>query len=177
MKTIKNFYSDLKRNIIFIAINIISLSIALYLFSKNQQPEILTAILAVGISLSIGYKQLQIENDKMFKELFIKFTSTYDEKYNNTLNEIEDKYKSNNLYELEKNEKSLLIDYLNFCAEEYLWYTKNRIDEDVWKSWRNGMLYFFNIPPINSFVLKEKGQADSYYGLFHNIRKSITNWK
>ena len=78
---------------------------------------------------------------------------------------------------MNEDEKLLIIDYLNFCAEEYLWYKKNRIDENVWKSWKNGMLYFMNIPVINEFVLNQKEQANSYYGLFSKIGKNLENWK
>lgn len=144
------------------------------LFLINDKIEIFSAIIAIGISLSIGIKQFQIENDKMFKELFSHFTNKYDKKFNHELTKITASNKA--VGELSSDEKFILIDYLNFCAEEYLWYTKNRIDKRVWDSWRNGMLYFLNQPIINEYVLKEKGQENSYYGLFSNIKNNLNNW-
>ena len=117
---LNEFSQNIKRNLGFIFINVLSLLIAIFLFSKNEKIEILTAVLAIGISLSIGMKQLQIENDKMFKELFSQFTCKYDTKYNNELIRITNK--SENLTDVEK---LFLTDYLNFCSEEYLWYSKN----------------------------------------------------
>lgn len=177
-----NFIQFFKRNIEIIIINLLFLTFALLVFyltgnKKEGNKEVAIAILVTGISLSIGIKQLQIENDKIFKELFTNFNSVYDAKFNNTLNRIDSNYKNKNTYILNEDEKLLIIDYLNFCAEEYLWYKKNRIDENVWKSWKNGMLYFMNIPVINEFVLNQKEQANSYYGLFSKIGKNLENWK
>jgi len=70
-----------------------------------------------------------------------------------------------------------VIDYLNFCSEEYLWYTKGRIPDMVWTSWENGMIYFFNLPPINGIIISQNSQKTSYYGLFDKISKRIHNWK
>ena len=169
---LNEFSQNIKINLWFIFINVLSLLIAILQKKKNEKIEILTAVLAIGISLSIGMKQLQIENDKMFKELFSQFTCKYDTKYNNELIRITNK--SENLTDVEK---LFLTDYLNFCSEEYLWYSKNRIDKKVWDSWRNGMLHFLNHPKINQFVLEEKGQENSYYGLFTEIRNDLKNWK
>lgn len=44
-----------------------------------------------------------------------------------------------------------------------------------WDSWENGMVYYLNKPIINQVILKEKGQKDSYYGLFDKIEKRIKN--
>lgn len=164
---------NFKRNIGFIFINIFFLVVAILLFFwKDEKIEILTAVLAVGISLSMGMKQFQIENDKMFKELFSQFTCKYDKKYNNELIRIIQSPEN-----LNNEERLFLTDYLNFCAEEYLWFSKNRIDKKVWDSWKNGMLYFLNQPKINQFVMEEKGQENSYYGLFTEIGKDLQNWR
>lgn len=165
-----------KRNIEYIFINVLFLIVAIIVFYLLRNKEIAAAILVTGISFSIGIKQLQVENDKMFKELFINFNSKYDTKFNNTLNNIDFKFNSNSEYQLTEEEKFIIIDYLNFCSEEYLWYSKNRIDECVWESWRNGMIYYLNIPVINSFILTQKGQANSYYGLMRNIGSKLNNW-
>ena len=62
-----------------------------------------------------------------------------------------------------------VIDYLNFCSEEYLWYDNGRIPENVWQSWENGMLYFLNLKPINQIVQSQNKQKNSYYGLFEKL--------
>ena len=84
-------------------------------FLTNEKIEILGAVIATGISLSLGIRQYKTENDKILKELFIEFNTKYD---------------------FQGNEK-LIVDYLNSCTEEYLWKTKDRIPKEVWQSWKN----------------------------------------
>lgn len=144
-------------------------------FILDNKIEILTAFIATGISISIGIRNYKIENDKLFKELFIGFNFKYDKFFNNTLNKIDiNKHDSN--FKLSQKEDALIKDYLNLCAEEYLWYVKGRIDKSVWTSWENGMVYYLNISCINKIVLDEKNQKDSYYGLFNCIGHRINNW-
>jgi hypothetical protein len=167
-------YYWLKRNIDILLINILTLvMIVIFYYNFNIAKEILAAIFGIGISLSIGILQYKIENDKIFKELFKEFTIKYDIKFNDKLNEIDISFKNNNNYKIKNEDIPLIIDYLNFCSEEYLWYIKGRISENVWESWENGMLYFLNLGPINQIVQTQKGQKSSYYGLFSKIEKRL----
>ena len=156
------------KDVFCINISATLLGILVYLLVGNN-PELSVAIIAAGISISFGIRQYKIENDKIFKELFIAFNQKYDEKYNNRLNDIIKECQQNENYEMTNDEKNLIVDYLNFCAEEYLWYKKDRIDESVWLSWENGMKYYFGISPIKAIVDQEKTQKDSYYGLFDRL--------
>ena len=168
MKNWLKTYSDL------IFINLFTLVISLLLFYYlGNKIEIIGAVLATGISLSFGVRQYKMENDKMFKELFENFNNKYDIKFNNKLNEIDAIYKIDSNLVIEENDKLLIIDYLNFCSEEYLWYSKGRIPEIVWQSWENGMLYFLNLEPINKIIQTQKEQKVSYYGLFEKLGKKL----
>lgn len=154
-----------------ILINVIAVGVAMLIYYLlKEKPEIPIAIIATGISISFGIRQSMIENDKIFKELFISFNQKYDEKFNNLLNEILDKNNDDKEYQLNQTEIKLVKDYLNFCAEEYLWYSKGRIDESVWQSWENGMKYYLCNTSILPLVIKEKKQKDSYYGLFEKLK-------
>ncbi|WP_040282878.1 hypothetical protein [Psychroserpens damuponensis] len=150
------------------------IGIGLY-FLTNERIEILGAVIATGISLSLGIRQYKTENDKIFKQLFTEFNSKYDSKFNDKLDEIVEESEKNEEYKLSSENEKLIVDYLNFCAEEYLWKTKDRIPKRVWNSWENGMIYYLNKPIINKIVIKEKGQKDSYYGLFEKIEKRLKN--
>jgi len=136
----------------------------------DKKPEFPIAIIATGISISFGFRQYRIENDKIFKELFIFFNDKYDEKFNNCLNEIDKKTIVNPDYQLLECEQALVIDYLNLCAEEYLWYSKDRIDPLAWSSWEKGMKYYLSIRSIKKHIEKEKPQRDSYYGFFEKFK-------
>ena len=166
----------LKRNMEIILINIITLGVIISLFySFIIAKEILAAIFGIGISLSLGTLQYKIENDRIFNQLFKEFNRKYDKKFNDKLNEIDNFYNTNKKYEISSDDIPIIIDYLNFCSEEYLWYTRGRIPKNVWKSWENGMIYFLNLPPINLIVLSQKEQKDSYYGLFIKIQNRLNN--
>jgi hypothetical protein len=160
----------MKKYIDLILINLIALIAGLLLyFLTGEKVEILAAILVTGISLSLGLRQYRTENDKLFKELFKEFNEKYDVKFNAVLNNIDSQVKLNKDYQLTQKEEALIIDYLNFCSEEYLWFSLNRIPSVVWNSWENGMVYFLNLPPIHKVVLKQKDQMTSFYGLWDKI--------
>lgn len=167
-----------KRNQDLILINLLTLgAILISYYFIDLRIEILGAILATGISLSLGVRQYKTENDKIFKELFQEFNHKYDVKFNNKLNQIDALIQSNKEVILGEDDVILMIDYLNLCSEEYLWYTKGRIPDIVWTSWENGMIYFFNLPPINDIIISQNSQKTSYYGLFDKIDKRVRNWK
>lgn len=159
-----------------ILINVISMFIGIGLyFLTNERIEILGAVIATGISLSLGIRQYKTENDKIFKQLFTEFNTKYDNKFNDKLDEIVDDSFNDKNYSLSLEDEKLIVDYLNFCSEEYLWNTKDRIPKKVWDSWENGMVYYLNQPIINKVIVKEKRQKDSYYGLFEKISERIDN--
>jgi hypothetical protein len=159
-----------------ILINVISMIIGIGLFYLTKEKvEVLGAVIATGISLSLGIRQYKTENDKLFKELFTEFNTKYDLKFNDNLEVIIEHCELNENHQLSSKDEKLIIDYLNFCAEEYLWKTKGRISKEVWNSWENGMVYYLNKQIINQVVVKQKGQKDSYYGLFDKIEKRVNN--
>lgn len=147
----------------------LTISLGIIFYYVEHKPEITISFLVTGISISFGYRQYKIQNDQMFKELFIMFNAKYDDKFNECLNSIEKHTIDNCDYKLTNEEEALIIDYLNLCAEEYLWFLKGRIDDLVWVSWESGMKYYFNIKSIKKIVDIQKEQKDSYYGLFDRI--------
>jgi hypothetical protein len=114
-------------------------------------------------------KKQKIEDDNMFKSLFESFNKRYDNKLNDLLNEL----KSDNEKVIELQHNDLIIDYLNLCAEEYLWYKKGRITADVWDAWKAGIVENLNIPQVKDIYLKETktpNQRKSFYGLCEDLK-------
>ena len=164
----------MRRNYDIIVINVLALAIGIILYDLLEKKiEILAATIATGISLALGIRNYNTENDKLFKELFSEFNLKYAENFNDKLLEIVKKYNENNAYKLVGDEEMFVIEYLNFCSEEYLWYSKNRIPKIVWESWENGMIYFLCKPPICSVCNKEMKQKDSYYKFFEKIERRL----
>lgn len=128
------------------------LSALLVFLLLNRKIELLIAILGFGISIAFSLRQSRIETDRIFKELFIMYNEKYDQKFNNCLNEIAEEVSKNPEYELTEKQIPIVIDYLNLCAEEYLWYRKGRIDKVAWNSWERGMKYYLNISAIKLYI-------------------------
>ena len=164
----------LKKNKGIILINAISLALGIGLYYWSERIEILAATIATGISLTIALMQSRIQDDRMFQELFTDFNKKYDTEFRNQLDDIVEKHE-NNTDKISNDDEELIIRYFNLCAEEYLWRRKYRIPDEVWKAWENGMIYYFNVPIINSTLLEQKKQFDSYYGLFTHLRKKVNN--
>jgi len=168
MKDFLRTYKDI------VIINLVFLIVAILLyFLFGKTIGILGAVVAVGISFSIGFVQYRIQNDVIFKELFIFFTSKYDKEYNGILNGIVQKTQEKGNYSLTDLEKNTVADFINFCAEEYLWYSKNRIPYNVWYAWQEGMLYFFKCNPIKQQLLSEYSQSSSYYGFINYLKEKV----
>jgi len=129
--------------------------------------QALLGLVASIVAIYFGILKQQIESDKLFKELFESFNEKYDISYNDIFNRLRDGAKI-----LSSEDRLKVIDYFNFCAEEYLWYKKGRVPLDVWKAWKRGILYNINIPLIKQLYLKEVASAEvkaSYYGLVEEL--------
>lgn len=121
-------------------------------FWTNAIGTLVTVFLGLIVWCSTKkYNQIQVDlnNDKLQKELFTEFNIRYNE-INDYL-EIISEYDS--LEALKRNDdffflRSKLNDYFNLCAEEYFWYKKGRIDDTIWKSWESGINSWYNNKPI-----------------------------
>lgn len=176
LKSLEIFWIKNQIYIIEVGIIAISLIIGFITYCFVKEAEVILAFIGGGISLSLGIRQYRIENDSIFKELFKEFNNRYNSEFNDALNNIDRYCKSSGNEPDKEIKEGLIIDYLNFCSEEYLWYTRNRIPKSVWQSWENGMVYFINLKPINEIALQQKDQMTSFYGLWDKIGERIDNW-
>lgn len=147
----------------------ISFAIVIYLlWGKQVESTLALGILGTIVSLYFGVLKYKMENDRMFNELFTNFTKRYDEELNDLINQI----KNTPEKVLTPDEEKLIIDYINLCAEEYLWYSKNRIPEKVWKAWKAGIVENLKIEQVRQVYLDETGTENarkSYYGLAEEL--------
>ncbi len=138
------------------------LLITLFLISDKSKDDIsLFVTVAAGL---IGFfyfiQKQQLEELELFKELFTEFNARYD-KLNDSLNRVASEESNKPLTE---EEKSTLNDYFNLCAEEFLFYRKGYIYDEVWRAWSNGMSFYVANKRIGE-MWKEEEKTDSYYGL------------
>lgn len=147
---------------------IILLLIAISLLSVLSASERISTQVFIGLTLTCLASFISIithfqNSDKFFKELFTEFNSRYD-KLNNFLNGIKDDQKLTN------EERQKIIDYLNLCAEEYMWVQKGWIPAHIWDSWKNGIKLHQTKLPIKQVFDEERAiWKSSYYGFFDEI--------
>lgn len=160
----RTLYYHLRRYWIFVILAIIGIGILSNLRVKDKiEIEVFIGILASIITLFISLVSYYQTNDKFFRELFTAFNERYD-KLNNFLEKIEGNEN------LEPDERQKIIDYLNLCAEEYMWVKRGRIPFHIWKSWMKGIEVHFLKPNINAIVKNQRAQwKSSYYGFMDTL--------
>lgn len=131
--------------------------------SRNLTVSHEALLTTLGLFLSFLYFTLKfrLEKASYFRESFRLFNSRYDA-LNEKLNSLRDRLMSGNESHLTSEDKRLLDDYFNLCAEEYLEYTNDLVPNKVWKSWKNGMQQFWSVDQISAYWDKES-KSDSYY--------------
>lgn len=96
------------------------------------------------------------ESDKILKNLFTEFNS----RYNNLNNELLRIVKPDtNKEKIKPEDRAIIIDFFNLCAEEYLWKRKRRIDSKIWRSWQAGMNYWYN---HNNPIIRELWDEETH---------------
>ena len=152
-------------NLSIILILAVVLALVLILsYNQTVEMEIIISILAIGISLSFSVSQSSLANDRMFRELFMEYNQRYD-RMNNDL------YRITGIIELLPEDKQMIIDYFNLCAEEYLWFKKGRIPEDIWEAWKVGIKHYKNYPLFRLVAEEETSHDVSYYQFFREVWK------
>lgn len=116
--------------------------------------------LAIGAFSAVFLIQKQkLEETRLFKELFMEFTSRYD-RLNDKITDIKAEESPCQKQQIQKT----LDDYFNLCAEEYLFYEEGRILDSVWAAWCRGMKEHLKAKPIGDYWQRAQ-RENSYYGL------------
>ena len=138
----------------------------------NLDYKLFLGILGIIATFYFGMLKHKIENDRVFQELFTTFNKRYDMAFNDLINSLRDDPEKQLEINKEKTDKNLIIDYFNLCAEEYLWYSKNRIPKCVWEAWKAGILENLEVKQVRE-VFKNETKTDrgkkSYYGLIEEL--------
>jgi hypothetical protein len=144
----------------YFLISVVVTLIAAAVFLRYLEWESFAAIAAVVVSFAFGVQKQKLEEMKLFKKLFEQFNKRYDE-MNDDLNGICLDSES----PLTEPEIKTLYKYFNLCGEEYLYYRKGFICQEVWRAWNNGMKFLRQNPRIKRLWDEDLNDNDSYYGL------------
>ena len=145
----------------WITLVLIAVGVAVVSFARPERfLELLLTWIGGTFSFVFFVQRQALEELRLFKELFTEFNRRYD-----NLNEALNRIASRNAGEdLESSERDVLNDYFNLCAEEYLFCQRDYIYPEVWRSWFNGMKFFYRNDRIRRYWRSEL-ESESYYGL------------
>jgi hypothetical protein len=127
-----------------------------------MKERVTTIMTVVGSLLSVAYflQKQKLEELRIFREIFKECNERYDA-MNDFLIPISEREKDEGL---SAEEILKIIDYLNLCGEEYLYFKRGYIEPSVWQAWHNGMKKIISSPCIINVWKKEK-ETGSYYDL------------
>ena len=123
----------------------------------GDKPTLTGALIAGALGFCYFIQQQRVAETHLFKELFTEFNGRYD-KLNDGLDKISAGGSSG------PNDNQLIIDYLNLCAEEYLFFREGYIHREAWRAWCRGMLQYLDRDPFRTIARRELASG-SYYGL------------
>jgi hypothetical protein len=122
-----------------------------------QHKELAVAWIAGWWTFTHFQHQHSLEKTKFFFELFNRFNERYS-KMNEGLQSIPEGEGMPS-----KEDRERVVDYFNLCAEEFMFYRRGYIPEDVWTAWRNGMNWYAKNPKF-TMVWREEKVTESFYG-------------
>lgn len=138
---------------------ICSVSAISLLLTHREPMATIAAIFGVLLSLAYFLQKQKLEETRLFREIFKECNARYD-----SLNEELQSIAQKDPKSLTPAEQGKIIDYLNLCGEEYLYYKRGYIEPSVWQAWHNGMKSIVAAPSIRAIWDQEK-RTGSYYEL------------
>lgn len=138
----------------------VAVAVALTILLTRNEP-VPTVATVIGAIVSVAYfvQKQKLEEMRLFRELFKECNARYD-----TMNEDLAKIGESGVRELSAEDRLKVVDYLNLCGEEYLYFKRGYIEPSVWQAWNNGMKIIIARPSIQA-VWQDEKKTDSYYDL------------
>lgn len=128
------------------------------LYGGGDRVGLAGAVVAGALGFCYFAVQQKLAEIQLFHELFIRFNERYDV-MNGKLSDILERES-----DLTSEQRKLVVDYFNLCAEEFLFYKEGYIPPDVWRSWCRGMAAYLQRHPFRD-IWNEEVIGESFYGL------------
>jgi hypothetical protein len=126
-------------------------------FGGNAWVGLWGSVVAGVLGFCYFTQQQKLAETTLFHKIFTDFNARYD-KLNGDLVALL------SAGEISSEQRNLIVDYFNLCAEEYLFFRQGYIPRDVWRSWCRGMAWYLKRHPFKD-VWNEEIQTESFYGL------------
>ena len=143
--------------LVIFTVSIIVLIILWETIPAIQTGEVVLGWVGASWAVCSFWQQQDLEKTRFFFELFNNFNERY-----NALNDDLDLITRKD-GPLAAPERQKVVDYFNLCAEEYMFYRRGFIPDDVWTSWANGIRHYKRNSRFVTAWREERG-TDSHYG-------------
>lgn len=139
-----------------------------FIYGGDDRVGLVGATIAGVIGFYYFVQQQKLAETQLFHNLFTEFNKRYDG-MNKELASIVEKTDKSSV-----DDRAIIVDYFNLCAEEYLFYKEGYIHQDAWRSWCRGMLWYLRRHPFKD-IWNEEVRTESFYGLSLDIIKNGAN--
>jgi hypothetical protein len=137
----------------------LALLIGGYYFGEwNLKGQWAIPVLGVAVGFTTFLFTQQLQETRLFSELFKEFNTRYNG-LNGPLNKIVETADTG----FNREDRQVLMDYFNLCAEEYLYFRAGYLDKAVWSAWVRGMKFYADVPGIRR-IWEMEIEGGSYYG-------------
>jgi hypothetical protein len=143
---------------LFLALCAAFFAVAYQVAGRSLKIEWVISILAAAGGLTTFLYTQHLQETRLFTELFQQFNARYA-----GLNERLSAIAESRGEGMSREDRQVLMDYFNLCAEEYLYFNAGYIDDSVWKSWMQGMRAYAAVSAIRA-LWEEELRSGSYYG-------------
>lgn len=123
----------------------------------SDRVGLIGAVVAGALGFCYFVQQQKLAETDLFYRLFTDFNARYD-KLNDRLSALL------NEEGLSLEQRNIIVDYFNLCAEEYLFYQQGYIPRNVWRAWCRGMAWYLKKHPFKD-VWNDEVATESFYGL------------
>lgn len=128
----------------------------------QDKGTVFSGIVAVALGFCYFSQQQKLAEVTIFKQLFTEFNARYNSA-NEQLATITDSIDT-----LTPELRQVIVNYINLCAEEFLFRSEGCIPDEVWCSWCRGMLEYIEKEPFRS-VWEAECSKSCYYGLTRQV--------
>lgn len=122
----------------------------------SDRVGLIGAVVAGALGFCYFVQQQKLAETDLFYRLFTDFNARYDK--------LNDRLSALNEVDLSQEQRNIIVDYFNLCAEEYLFYQHGYIPRNVWRAWCRGMAWCLKRHPFKD-VWNDEVATESFYGL------------
>jgi hypothetical protein len=143
---------------IFLLLSLTLLVVAYFAGGTDFDVKWVISVLGVTVGFTTFLFTQQLQETRLFTELFKEFNGRY-----NHMSAQLSKIAETSETGIHGDDRQVLMNYFNLCAEEYLYYSNGYIDAAAWRAWSIGMKFYADISDIRR-IWEQEIAGGSYYG-------------